>query len=659
MNKKTQVFGVLFLGMSMVGVAQKSVQNFPVAFEGLRSIIDTTKVEQLDEVVITDSRFKLKRENSGKVITKITQAELQHLQGKSIAEILNATAGIEINGTKSNAAQTLSYYVRGGRNRQVLVLIDGVALTDASQIANDYDLRLLNANQVESIEILKGASSSLYGSGAATAVINIKLKEASKDAISANFRSVIGSNQSQNDTGYSVKDFRNSVSFNGTLDKFSYLASFGNQYTAGLSALKAIETDNDAFNSINGNLKLGFDFSKDFKMTVYGSFDDFKADFDDTYSGPEIKDFTKTDQYRFGISPEFTYKNGSINLNAAYNNTKRDATNSSYPAIYKAESIIADAFNRYQFDETFYTVLGLNFQQNNMESLATPFGSTNLEQSIDPNISKFTSTDPYVNMVYISNFGLNINAGARLNNHSEYGSHAVYSLNPSYKKNLGFGYLKGLATYSTAYITPSLYQLFEPTYGNIDLKPEENETMEIGAELHVNEKATLSVVYFTRKETQFIDFVDLGNFVYQYQNITDSFTASGVEFNADFSLLKSLKIKGNATYTHVEDDLNLRIPEFKANVSILYELNDATFFNLSYQFNDERTDAVYNASTFQNDIINLKSYNIFDFYVSRKLIQNKVTLFANVTNILNENYEELFGYTTRGRNVNLGLNISL
>ena len=42
---------------------------------------DSTQLEQLDEVVITDSKFNLKRENSGKVITKITQQELQHLQG--------------------------------------------------------------------------------------------------------------------------------------------------------------------------------------------------------------------------------------------------------------------------------------------------------------------------------------------------------------------------------------------------------------------------------------------------------------------------------------------------------------------------------------------------------------------------------------------------
>ena len=70
MNKKAVIFGML-TAILLSGHAQQ--------------LVDSTKVEQLDEVVITDSKFNLKRENSGKVITKITQNELQHLQGKSIS----------------------------------------------------------------------------------------------------------------------------------------------------------------------------------------------------------------------------------------------------------------------------------------------------------------------------------------------------------------------------------------------------------------------------------------------------------------------------------------------------------------------------------------------------------------------------------------------
>lgn len=642
MNKKTFVFGVL-CGMSLFTVAQQQAVS--------------TEVETLEEVVITDSKFYLNRENSGKVITKITSEELEKQQGKSVAEIINATAGIEINGANSQAGQNLNYYVRGGKNRQVLILIDGIAVSDPSQIANDYDLRLLNANQVESIEILKGASSTLYGSGAGTAVINIKLKEASKKAISANFKSTIGTNQSQEDTNYNLNNFQNNVSVNGTLNKLSYLASFGNQYTDGLSSL-ANGTETDVYNAINGNLKLGYRFSEAFKMTVYGSWDKFKADFDDGFAGMDSNDLSTTKQQRYGFSPEYTYKKGSLSLNAAYNKVERDIE-SSYPAIYNAESFTADLFNRYTFSKTLYTVLGVQVKQDHMESFTIPFGGTDFEQGIDLEIAKYTNVDPYANVVYVSAFGLQVNAGARLNNHSEYGNHVVYSLNPSYKKDFNFGYLKGLASYGTAYITPSLYQLFDPLYGNKDLQPEENATFEVGAEIHFNNKATVSVVYFNRKEENFIDFVDLGSWVYQYQNVNENFTASGIEFVADYNITKALKLSANATYTKVDEDLSLRIPELKVNGLLGYQLCESTFMSVSYQFTDSRTDSFYNNISYMNEEVNLKSYNLLDFYVSHNILNNKMTLFANVTNILNEDYQELYGYSTKGRNVNIGFSLTL
>jgi len=642
MNKKQFVFGVL-CSISMLNFAQQQT--------------DSTSVEKLDEVVITDSRFKLKRENSGKVITKITQVELQNLQGKSVAEIINTTSGIEINGTKSNAGQNLSYFIRGGRNRQVLILIDGIAVNDPSQIANDYDLRLLNADQIESIEILKGASSTLYGSGAATAVINVKLKEASHNEVSANFSSVLGTNQSSTENNYTIEDFRNSVSVNGRLDKWSYLASFGNQYTNGLSAISG-GAESDAFNSINGNFKLGYHFSKVFKTTFYGSFDNYNADFDDAFSGNDTDDVSTSKQNRVGLSSELTYQNGSLTINAAYNTINREIQ-SSYPTKFNANSYVTDVFNRYNFNDAFYTVIGANVQYNKMESFSIPFGNSDFEQSINPEEAQFNSVDTYANVVYVTNYGLQINAGTRLNNHSEYGSQFVYSINPSFKKETKFGYIKGMASFGTAYITPSLYQLFEPTYGNGDLQPEENTTVEIGAELKLSDKSIINVVYFSRNEKHFIDFIDLGGFVFQYNNVDEAFNASGIELTANYNVTKELVLNTNATYTKVEDDLNLRIPEFKVNARLDYQMSNNTIFSLSYQFNDERRDSVFNNTTFMNDDVTMDSYSLFDFYASHYLIKHKLKLFANVTNLFNEEFVELFGYSTKGRNLSIGFNLSL
>lgn len=643
MNKTKMFCSILGIGMLTSGFAQTQT--------------DSLKVEQLDEVVVTDSKFKLKRENSGKVITKITSKDLEKLQGQSIAEIIGRTVGVEINGVHSNAGQNLSYFVRGGRNRQVLVLIDGIQVTDASQIANDYDLRLLNADQVESIEILKGASSTLYGTGAATAVINITLKNASKKAFNLNLKSSFGTNQSSDDTDYAIEDYRNSVSVNGSIGKFNYLASFGQQYTDGLSAI-ADGTESDPFNSYNGNVKLGYKFSNAFKLTAYASFDKYKADFDDSFAMIDTDNLSISKQYRIGISPEFAYNKGSIIVNAAYSDVDRNIE-SSFPAMFNAQNTVVDAFNRYNFSDTFYTVIGLNFQDNRMESFSIPFGQTEFSQSINPDTAQFTITDPYVNVVYVSDFGLNINAGTRFNNHSEYGSHLVYSLNPSYVKETNFGYIKGLVSYSTAFIAPSLYQLFETTYGNAELNPEENQTIELGAEVSIEDKATFSLVYFNRNEDGFIDFVDTGNFVFQYKNIDQSFTASGFEFVGQSEIIKDLNLNLNATYTKVDEDLSLRIPEIKVNTRLDYQLFNATLVSLSYQYNDDREDSVYNSTTFMNDAVNLKSFGLLDFYISHKIINDKMTLFANVTNIFNEEYQELFGFSTKGRGVNLGFNLNL
>ena len=133
--------------------------------------------EQALDTVFLDSKTPLTSANSGKVITTISAEQIAQEPNSSVAQLLNRAAGIEINGSRSNGGQNLGYFVRGGRNRQVVILIDGVQVNDPSQIANDFDLRLLPASAFEKIEVLKGASSVLYGSGAATAVISLTSKK--------------------------------------------------------------------------------------------------------------------------------------------------------------------------------------------------------------------------------------------------------------------------------------------------------------------------------------------------------------------------------------------------------------------------------------------------------------------------------------------------
>ena len=142
--------------------------------------MDTLQVTNLKEVVVSDTKFEQQKEKSGKIIDVISAKDLEARKGQSVAQVLNQVAGLEINGSNSAAGKNLEYYIRGGRSRQVLIVIDGNPVNDATSIASIYDLRLLPVEQIEKIEVLKGSSSVLYGSGAATGVINITTKKASK-----------------------------------------------------------------------------------------------------------------------------------------------------------------------------------------------------------------------------------------------------------------------------------------------------------------------------------------------------------------------------------------------------------------------------------------------------------------------------------------------
>lgn len=623
MNKKTNVFGVLCFGISMVGFAQKRV--------------DSTKVEQLSEVVITDSRFELKRENSGKTVIKISKQEIENNQGRTISELINTKSGIEINGSRSVEGQNLGYFVRGGNNRQVLVLIDGVSVNDPSLVSNDFDLRLLDLNTVESIEIIKGAASTLYGNAAATAVISITTKKSSKEVISGSFLSVVGTNQTQEDLNYSAANFTTNVSVNGSLNKFTYLASFGNRYVDGISAAKSENPEKDPFSRFNTNLKISYEVSNTFTITAFGSYDKFKTAIDGfpapNFTFADTNDEYISEQARFALSPKFHYNNGRFQVNAAFTKIDRE-TISDFSTVNEAESIVIDAFNKYTFKNKFYTIIGVNYGD---------------YKSLFATDESFTNTDPYLNVVYITDFGFNLNAGTRLNNHSEYGSHLVYSLNPSYSVNVDDGYAKVFGSYATSFIAPNLSQLFGFFGPNPDLQPEENTTIEAGLEFNTKKKFRLNGVFFNRKEAQTIIYTTA------YENASNEATLQGLEIEAEVNVFKDLSISSNYTFTELKNGVRLRVPKHKANASVGYNFSKNTFASLNYQFVGSRTDLDF--STFQN--VELESFSLFDLYFSHKLIKNKVKLFASVANILNEDYFEILAYTTKGRNINVGLNISL
>ena len=599
---------------------------------------DSVKTLELDEVVVSDSRFQLKRENSGKTVIKITQKELQQNQGRSVAEIINTKSGIEINGSRSYAGQNLSTYVRGGNNRQVLVIIDGIQVSDPSGTNGEYDLRLLNISQIESIEILKGAASTLYGNSAATAVISITTKQAKKEGLGLEVLSSLGTNQDQSDQNYNISDFSNTLNLTAKKGKLSFLASGGHQFTDGLSA--AIGTEPDVLSRIDGNVKVGYQFTKRIQLTASAFYNKLNSDYDNGFPIEDADFQFVSEQSRFGLAGTYGYKKGSFHVNTAFNQIDRSFF-ADFPSAYNSHSYVLDVFNKYTFLENVHTIVGLNYIDN--QTLFTEEKNAN-------------SWDPYANFVYIGESGINVNAGVRLNNHSNYGSHFIYNINPSYRIKTGSGYLKFLGSYATSYIAPNLSQLFGPYGANPDLDPEDDRTLEGGLEYRMSEKFSFNAVYFNRTENERIEYVTIDpvTFESQYRNAGNTAHFDGVEVGLTSSPLTGLTFNANYTYTNSKEGLALRVPKNKVNANLGYDLNTKTYVGLSYQYVSDRTDTDF--ATYTN--VNLDSFSLVNLQVKHQF-SDRFGAFLSMDNLFNEQYTELVDYTTRGRNVRLGFKLSL
>lgn len=622
---------------------------------------NTQKVEQLDSVVI-DTKIRQPRKQSGKIVAVIDSSTLERFPGKTVAAIINEVSGIEINGSRSNDGQNLGYFVRGGRNRQVLILIDGVAVNDASSIATDYDLRLMDAAGIERIEILKGASSVLYGSAAATAVINITTKKISGRPFALDYQLSMGSNQSAEEERYQLGLLSNRVQLSGKLQKFHYRLSFSHRFTDQLSAIAAQEGESpfesDTFNRFNTRLDLGYQISEYIEITRFVGIDNYMADFDGfDYSDADNRSLSK--QYRLGGNLEWQAGKLQLVVNDQHNWIEREME-SSFPAKFEAQTSSVDAFGSYPLLKSLSLMAGVNVQRSEFDSFTIPFGETEFNQDVSSETAKFRIIDPYLNFNFSSETGLNVNAGARWNTHSNYDAKWVYAVNPSYNFKIGNTSLKLLASYSTAYISPSLFQLYDPLYGNEDLVPEENATLEGGFEWTYNKKSRISFIYFSRDEENFIDFVtvDPDNFLFQYQNISEAFNASGFELEWKQHLWNVLLLQANYTNTQVAERFKLRVPEHKVNAALAWEVDAKTELGLTFSATSERRDAFFNPETFSSEEIKLGAYQLFDFSFSRQL-NPQLRLTGAITNLLNEEYEELYRYQSKGRNWVLGLSLQL
>lgn len=184
--------------------------------------------EETEKIVVTATGAPVPAEQLGASVRVITAEEIARSGKRDVAEILSPVAGLEVSRTGSRGGSA-SLFARGGESDHNLVMINGVQI---NQTGGGFDFGQLSAENVERIEIVKGAHSSLYGSDAAASVINIITKKgAGAPAISASAALGYRSEKSL------VQEYSASVS--GGADAYGYFLSYGRTDDGG-----TLETNN-------------------------------------------------------------------------------------------------------------------------------------------------------------------------------------------------------------------------------------------------------------------------------------------------------------------------------------------------------------------------------------------------------------------------------
>ncbi len=601
---------------------------------------DSLKTTLLQEVVVTGTKFEVPVEKSGKTIHKIPLEQLQRNGGKALSDLLNEVPGLQMDGNFGTPGANISYYLRGARNRQTLILIDGVPLNDPSAINAEYDLRYIPVSQIQSIEILKGGLSTLYGTSAAAGVINIKLKDAAQ-----NFSG------SAEVTAGSFGTFSQNLNVSGTEGKFTYFGSANNLSSEGFSAAQdndpAVEFDKDGFKRQNGLLKLGYKFTDRFSVNLHSAYEKFESDYD-AFEFADASNRQEYDQVRLGLVPRYQYANGEVEGKFFYNVNERKFF-SAFPATYQGNNFQGEITHRHRFSRSVQTLAGLNYQDLAFEQ----------QGSISNDTANFSIFDPYVSLLIDLPAGFSVHAGLRLNTHSVYGSKVVYNLNPSmlFNQDGNFRY-KVFGSIATSYVTPSLYQLYS-IYGNTQLKPEEALNYEAGFSL-LTDRITFTGTWFSRDESSPIDFVSIfdaeGNYVRgEYRNLSTERNVNGIELSAAVELSESLA--ASAHWTTMDTDIPVsfyRIPKKKYGASVTWAPIQNLTLKADYNYTGKRTTFDY----FSFREITLADFQLVDIFASYDLFKKKLNVYASVNNLLDEDFVAVYGYTTRGRTFNTGVRYS-
>ena len=582
--------------------------------------ISSQTTQQLDEVVVSDSKINIPFSKNFRSIQLIDSKTIEEIGARDVTELLQLLTGIDVRRRGVSGTQA-DLYIRGGGFDQTLLLIDGMKMDDVQTGHHTLNL-LLPVQLIERIEIIKGPAARIFGQNAFSGAINIitkTLKKSNNKVVEIYANDI--SYGSYDQLNYSIK-MRTSIE-----DKFNSLISFHKTKSDGYRYNTDFKND---FIFMKNNIK-----SKNGSIDIISGFTEKKFGANGFYASPEaIDQYEETQSSFFGVSTKFKKEKLIVKPKLYW---RRNQDEYVYirdnPEIYRNLHIS----NKIYFD--------LNFIKFYDSGSFSNFGIDNSQSYISSNNlgshKRFTSTVYFDHTFHLLDDKLIVSPGFSVSYFSDLSFHFFpgidlgYHLSEKSKLYANFGKTYRIPTYT------DLYYSDRNTIGNPDLDPEHAVSNELGFKFE-NENIQLSSSFFQRKSTNIIDYVK--------ENETEKWRATNIRnldtkgFDVDLSYVKVLRIG----YTYLFDDSyvnDINFSRYSIN-SLKHQLTSRIFLNYSKRLSQ-------NLMLKYGERSDKSNHSVVDTNIKYSL-GSKGYLFFSLNNIFDESYSETNLVPMPGRNFLFG-----
>ena len=597
---------------------------------------------QLPDLVISASRTPLKADEVGSAVTVITAEEIERKQVRLVSDILREVPGVAVSrtGTIGNLTQVR---IRGAEGNQTLVLIDGMEVNDPSG-DSEFDFGLLLAADIERIEVLRGPQSALYGSDAIGGVIHIITKQGRGPA--TGMLSLEGGSFHTGQASASVRGSGEQYHFSFDATRFT---------TNGVSVAPKDEgnSEKDGHRNQTYNIKLGFEPIDHLEINLSGRHSKARTESDPqpfvagvigTVDGDLV---TKTTRWTGRILAKYSLFDGRWEhlLGAGAKQEQADSfEDGALTFASKGEKARFDYqtnvfFETPAFAEATHTLTFLVEREDEAQVTRSAFGNSDLD------ITNYGFVGEYRLGLWERLF---LSGSVRYDDNDIFEDATTFRVTAAYLLEATGTRLHG--SYGTGVKNPSLFELFGfgPTFiPNPDLSPEKSKGWDIGVEQRfLGDRLSVDLTYFNNRITDLI--LGAGNTAVNQDGTTK---IQGLEVTVTAGLAAGLTFVGQYTYTDAEDAAGVdlvRRPKHIASANFAYRFLDGRAnVDLGIDYHGEQEDIQFSNFFADRSRVTLDDYVLINLAGSYEALKG-VEIFGRIENLLDEDYQEIFGFNTPG-----------